>query len=816
MSTLFDGLDFGDPQHPHVDPATHASAHAAMVNAAGVPTWAEAAAEGRGPEGGPGAGVHTGPDAAALLEGLNPQQREAVLHEGPPLLIVAGAGSGKTRVLTHRIAHLLADRGVQPGQVLAITFTNKAAAEMRERVSDLVGPRARAMWVLTFHSACVRILRREADKVGMRSTFSIYDAADSQRLMSMVLRDMDLDPKRYNPRAFGHQVSNLKNELVDEETYARRIAEEGTHQEQVLAQAYTEYQRRLRQANALDFDDIIMTTVHMLQVFPDVAEHYRRRFRHVMVDEYQDTNHAQYQLVKELVGSGATRTEHGVEPSELVVVGDADQSIYAFRGATIRNIEEFEQDYPQARTILLEQNYRSTQTILRAANAVIARNEGRRPKNLWTDSGDGARVIGYVADNEHDEASFVARAIDRLSDEHGVRPGDVAVFYRTNAQSRALEEVFVRVGLPYKVVGGTRFYERREVKDALAYLRLLSNPADTVNLRRILNVPKRGIGERAEACVAALAERERIPFIAALGRAADAPGIATRSVAAIAGFTTILEDLGRVRDDEDAGVADLLEAILDRTGYLAELRASHDPQDETRVENLAELVAVAGEFDEARRETGEVIGLEDFLERVSLVADADEIPDNAEAEAAGVVTLMTLHTAKGLEFPVVFLTGMEDGTFPHLRSLGDPKELEEERRLAYVGITRARERLHLSRAAVRSAWGAPQYNPPSRFLDEIPAELVEWERELSGAAAIGRRDQRPAVATLAARPGVRSPGNRPIVPLSPGDRVTHDTYGLGTVVRTIGEGEKTQAEVDFGGELGVKRFVLRFAPLEKL
>ena len=681
---------------------------------------------------------------------------------------------------------------------------------------SLVGPRAKAMWVMTFHSACVRILRREAPKVGLRSTFSIYDAADSQRLMSMVIRDMDLDPKRYNPRSFSHQVSNLKNELIDEETYASRVGEASPHQEQVLAEAYTSYQRRLRQANAMDFDDLIMTTVHMFQAFPDVAEHYRRRFRHVMVDEYQDTNHAQYQLVRELVGRPATRTEHGVEPSELVVVGDADQSIYAFRGATIRNIEEFEQDYPDARTILLEQNYRSTQTILRAANSVIARNEGRRKKNLWSDTGDGARIVGYVGDNEHDEASFVARSIDRLGDDHGVRPGDVAVFYRTNAQSRALEEVFVRVGLPYKVVGGTRFYERREVKDALAYLRVLSNPSDTVNLRRIVNVPKRGIGDRAEACIGALAERERIPFVAALGRPEDAPGIATRSVAAIKGFTTLLEDLGRVRDDEDAGVSDLLEAVLDRTGYLTELRASHDPQDETRVENLAELVAVAREFDEERRGTGEVVSLEDFLERVSLVADADEIPDTEEAEQAGVVTLMTLHTAKGLEFPVVFLTGMEDGTFPHLRSLGDPKELEEERRLAYVGITRARERLHLSRAAVRSAWGAPQYNPPSRFLDEIPAELVEWERELSGAAAIGRRDQRPAVATLGSRPGVRSPGNRPVIPLSPGDRVTHDSYGLGTVVRTLGEGDKTQAEVDFGGELGVKRFVLRFAPLEKL
>jgi DNA helicase-2/ATP-dependent DNA helicase PcrA len=671
---------------------------------------------------------------------------------------------------------------------------------------------------MTFHSACVRILRREAAKVGMKSTFSIYDAADSQRLMSMVMRDLDLDPKRYPPRSFSHQVSNLKNELVDEETFASRVGE-GTHQERVLAEAYTAYQRRLREANALDFDDLIMTTVNILQAFPEAAEHYRRRFRHVLVDEYQDTNHAQYQLVRELVGRSDDAGVPGadgpsVPPAELVVVGDADQSIYAFRGATIRNIVEFEQDYPDARTILLEQNYRSTQTILQAANSVIAKNPERRKKNLWSDSGDGARIVGYVGDSEHDEASFVAKTIDELGDEHGVKPKDVAVFYRTNAQSRALEEVFVRVGLPYKVVGGTRFYERREVKDALSYLRVISNPTDTVNLRRIINVPKRGIGDRAEACIAALAERERIPFIAALGRPEDAPAIATRSVTAIKGFTGLLEELRAVAERDDTGVADLLEAIVEKSGYLAELRASHDPQDETRIENLAELVAVAREFDETRAETGEVASLEDFLEQVSLVADADEIPDGDEAEEQGVVTLMTLHTAKGLEFPVVFLTGMEDGTFPHLRALADNRELEEERRLAYVGITRARERLHLSRAAVRSAWGAPQYNPASRFLDEIPDHLVDWQR--TGAAQVASRGSAPAVARLASRPGVRSPGNRPVISLSSGDRVTHDSFGLGTVVRVEGEGDKAMAHVDFGAETGVKRLLLRYAPLEKL
>ncbi|KNX37882.1 DNA helicase PcrA [Luteipulveratus halotolerans] len=810
MSSLFDDLPLPGLQPSQAAPTTeildHPQHRAGEVDERGVPTWASL---GHGPD--EAGGGHAGPDAAQLLEGLNDQQREAVVHHGTPLLIVAGAGSGKTRVLTHRIAYLLAERGVQPGQILAITFTNKAAAEMRERVADLVGGAAKAMWVSTFHSACVRILRREAGKIGMKSTFSIYDSADSQRLMAMVLRDMDLDPKRYQPRSFSNQVSNLKNELIDEETYASQVVE-GTHQERMVAEAYASYQRRLRQANAMDFDDLIMTTVNILQAFPDVAEHYRRRFRHVMVDEYQDTNHAQYQLVKELVGHQVDDEALGqVPPAELCVVGDADQSIYAFRGATIRNIVEFEQDYPDARTVLLEQNYRSTQTILQAANAVIEKNPDRRKKNLWTDSGDGAAIVGYVADSEHDEAAFIARQIDRLGDKDGVKPKDVAVFYRTNAQSRAIEEVFVRVGLPYKVVGGTRFYERREVKDALAYLRVVSNPADTVNLRRILNVPKRGIGDRAEACVSALAERERIPFIAALGQAEDAPGIATRSVTAIRGFTSLLEGL-RETHDAGAGAGDLLEAILDRSGYLAELRESHDPQDETRIENLAELVAVAREFDEAYPDGS----LEDFLEQVSLVADADEIPDEEGAEQAqdgGVITMMTLHTAKGLEFPVVFLTGMEDGTFPHLRALGDNAELEEERRLAYVGITRARERLHLSRAQVRSAWGAPQYNPPSRFLDEIPTHLIDWER-IAPTGSAG--SSTPAVARLAGRPGVRSPGNRPVISLDSGDKVTHDSFGLGTVVRVEGQGERAMAHIDFGGDTGVKRLLLRYAPVEKL
>ena len=738
-----------------------------------------------------------------LVEDLNESQRAAVEHRGGPLLIVAGAGSGKTRVLTRRIAHLLATGDAQPGEILAITFTNKAAGEMKERVAELIGARARVMWVSTFHSACVRILRSEASRLGVTSGFTIYDQADSLRLMGMVLRDLDLDPKRYTPRSFLAQVSNLKNELIDYETCAAQAV---NHMEQTLAEAYGQYQARLQRANAFDFDDLIFSAVAVLQLFPDVAEHYRRRFRHILVDEYQDTNHAQYTLIKELVGPGTPQSPAG----QLCVVGDADQSIYAFRGATIRNIEEFERDYPNARTIMLEQNYRSTQTILTAANAVIARNSSRRAKNLWTDSGQGAPIVAYVADDEHDEASFIATEIDRLTDEDGVKPGDVAVFYRTNAQSRSVEEVFIRVGMPYRVVGGTKFYERREVRDALAYLRSLANPTDEVSLRRILNVPKRGIGERAEAMVDAFGQRERISFAEALERAAEAPGIATRSLTSITGFVQLMTDL-RTLVESGADAAVVLQAILEQSGYLAELQASADPQDETRVENLAELESVAQEFANDNPE-GTLV---DFLERVSLVADSDDIPD-ADA-SGGVVTLMTLHTAKGLEFPVVFLTGMEDGVFPHMRSLGDPKELEEERRLAYVGITRARERLYLSRSMMRSAWGSPAFNPPSRFLDEIPAEIVEWRREepIGSPISAGGFGSSPSSSSAALRLGDRVVGGGPVVSLSAGDRVTHEKFGLGTVVSTAGVGEKSDATIDFGAA-GVKRLLLRYAPVEKL
>ena len=761
-------------------------------------------------------------DSAALLEGLNDNQRAAVVHSGSPLLIVAGAGSGKTRVRPPRIAHLLAERDVHPGQILAITFTNKAAGEMKERVEQLVGPRANAMWVMTFHSACVRILRRESKKLGFTSSFSIYDAADSKRLMALVCRDLDLDPKRFPPKSFSAKISNLKNELIDEEDFAAQAADGF---EKTLAQAYAMYQSRLREANALDFDDLIMTTVNLLRAFPDVAEYYRRRFRHVLVDEYQDTNHAQYALVRELVGT----SEHAVDvppeaevpPAELCVVGDADQSIYAFRGATIRNILQFEEDYPDATTILLEQNYRSTQTILSAANAVIERNESRRPKNLWTNAGTGAQITGYVADTEHDEAQFVAEEIDRLTDAGHAKAGDVAVFYRTNAQSRVFEEIFIRVGLPYKVVGGVRFYERKEVRDVLAYLRVLANPEDSVPLRRILNVPKRGIGDRAEAMIDALSQREKISFPQALKRVDEAYGMAARSTNAVKRFNTLMEDL-RTIVESGAGPATVLEAVLERTGYLAELQASTDPQDETRIENLQELAAVAMEFEQERGEE-EQSTLSDFLEQVALVADSDQIPD--EDGGDGVITLMTLHTAKGLEFPVVFLTGMEDGVFPHMRALGQAKELEEERRLAYVGITRARERLYLTRSTLRSAWGQPSYNPPSRFLEEIPPTHVEWKRTgatapassgpVSAVAASLSSSRSRSSASGASGFATRRTAEKPVVSLAVGDRVTHDQFGLGTVVGIKGTGGNAEATIDFG-DTKPKRLLLRYAPVEKL
>lgn len=793
-----------------------------------------------------------------LLEGLNPQQKEAVLHRGGPLLIVAGAGSGKTSVLTRRIAHLL-QTGVAPWQILAITFTNKAANEMRERVVDLVGPQAEKMWVSTFHSMCVRILRANANLVpGLNTNFTIYDSDDSKRLITMVIKDAGMDLKEFAPRSVLSVISNWKNELVGPEAaLAEAQADSNPHQINV-ATLFATYQRRLRAANAVDFDDLIGEVVGILRNNPAVTEHYRRRFRHVLVDEYQDTNHAQYELVSTLVGTGN-------DAGELCVVGDADQSIYAFRGATIRNIEEFERDYPNATTILLEQNYRSTQTILTAANRVIERNQGRREKKLWTDLGDGEPIGGYVADDEHDEASFIVEQIDDLVDNHGYSYSDIAVMYRTNSASRAIEDVLVRSGLPYKVVGGTRFYERREIRDIVAYLKVIDNPTDTVALRRIINTPRRGIGDRAIAQVTVHAEAQGISFSDALVDAAQGrvPLLSGRGKNAIAGF---LELMGSLRAEAEASelkasdgsgleVRDLgriISCVLDMTGYKAELEKSNDPQDGTRLDNLNELISVGHEFaqesanqrayvewseQEQQLAEGEApLGsIQAFLERVSLVADADQIP----ADQQNMVTLMTLHTAKGLEFPVVFLTGWEDGQFPHMRALGDPRELNEERRLAYVGITRAKQRLFLTRAITRSGWGQPVNNPPSRFLSEVPEELVNWIREEpswggssgwnsvsnGGTSAVGQYTgsgsygssygSSPRAAQRSPTTSARSNKNSDLH-LEVGDKVNHDKYGLGTVKSVDGSGPRTTVMIDFGSSGTVRLMLFGGVPMEKL
>ncbi len=772
------------------------------------------------------------PTSTDLTLGLNEQQKAAVEHAGSPLLIVAGAGSGKTAVLTRRIAHLMRDRGVAPWEILAITFTNKAAAEMRERVSALVGPVAERMWVATFHSVCVRILRQQAQLVpGLNTNFTIYDSDDSRRLLSMIAKDHQLDLKKFTARVLANAISNLKNELIGPDQAAADAEVIRNPFDITVAEVYADYQRRLRAANAVDFDDLIGEVVRIFQQYPQVVDHYRRRFRHVLIDEYQDTNHAQYMLVATLVGTGP-------DAPELCVVGDSDQSIYAFRGATIRNIEEFERDYPQARTILLEQNYRSTQTILNAANAVISRNDGRREKKLWTALGEGPQIIGYVSDNEHDEARFIAGEVDALVDK-GRSYSDIAVMYRTNNASRALEEVFIRAGIPYKVVGGTRFYERAEIRDIVAYLRVLENPDDTVSLRRIINTPRRGIGDRAQAFMALHAENNGMSFGQAL---VDAAGdkvalLGARGRNAVVKFNEMMDSLRAEMPTLDIG--ELISRILDVTGYREQLELSNDPQDGARLDNLNELVSVAREFaseaahmvayaemdggefslDEGEPEPG---SLQAFLEKVSLVADADQIPDNEQ----GVVTLMTLHTAKGLEFPVVFLTGWEDGQFPHLRALGDPDELAEERRLAYVGITRAREQLYLTRAMLRSSWGNPMTNPPSRFLAEVPEELIDWRREEpeqswgsswgsgGGGGGWGRPTPQRTTPRRPDLPKARPTNNN--LQLVVGDRVNHDKYGLGTVIAADGSGARATVTIDFGSAGKVRLMLIGGVPMEKL
>jgi DNA helicase-2/ATP-dependent DNA helicase PcrA len=746
-----------------------------------------------------------------LLVGLNPQQISAVTHAGSPLLVVAGAGSGKTRVLTRRIAYLMAARNVAPHQILAITFTNKAAGEMKMRVAELVGERAKSMMVSTFHSACVRMLRTDAAVLGYKNSFTIYDQSDSQRLAAIVMNDLKMDTKRYAPRAVSAAISNAKNELMGPADYQQTVK---NHFEEVVAEVFAQYQKRLKTANSMDFDDLIMNMVAVLQREPNVRNKYRSRFRHILVDEYQDTNHAQYQLISELVG----KPGDGYEQAELCVVGDADQSIYAFRGATIRNILQFEEDYPDANTILLEQNYRSTQNILSAANAVIANNEDRKAKNLWSDSGSGPKIIGYIADSEHDEAEFVISEIVRLKKEQLSNPGETAIFYRTNAQSRVFEEVFLRVGIPYKVVGGVRFYERKEVKDILAYLRVIENDSDEVSLRRIINTPKRGIGDRALDQLDTWRNQNQLSLWQGLTEVRQIPDFPARSVAAIVEFVELIKSF-QVLNEAKARPSVITSAVLEQSGLLSELSNSKDPQDEVRVENLQEFVSVATDFETMQFSEGITPTLGEFLEQISLVADADEIPEGDDH--GGVVTMMTLHTAKGLEFPTVFLTGMEEGVFPHNRAIGEKDELEEERRLAYVGLTRAQRNLYVSRSQYRSVWGAPNYNPASRFLQEIPEELIDWQSAnqslVSSKSGIGSEKTNIKMRSnfaASAKSKSTKPKNQ-TMQLTVGERVSHDTFGLGTVVAVNGDGDRAEATIDFGSA-GEKRLLLRYAPVEKL
>lgn len=679
-------------------------------------------------------------DPQVLLEGLNPPQAKAVQYVGRALLIGAGAGSGKTRVLTRRIAWILSQVNAWPSQVLAITFTNKAAAEMRERLVKLIGEQARSMWISTFHSACVRILRKHGGDIGLQSRFSIYDTADCERLIKSIENDLNIDSKRFSPRNLLAKISDFKNNLVTWQdqlaTYAPDYRPGVVGQSiayardmQVLyATVYAEYQHRLAAANAVDFDDLIMRTVELLRNVPAAAAYYHRKFRYILVDEYQDTNHAQYMLIRELAGVDARGEQTAsVEPASITVVGDSDQSIYAFRGADIRNIQDFEQDFPQAQTIMLEQNYRSTQTILDAANAVIAHNQGRKPKKLWTALGKGEAINAYVADNAAQEGSWIAQEIARLQNELNISYSDIAVMYRANSQSRALEEAFMKTGIPYQLIGGKKFYERREVKDALAYLQSMANPDDDVNIRRIFNVPKRGLGARAESLVVTYAQAHGLTFWKAIEQVEQIEAMPVRSLNAVQSFRTLLQSLMAIMTEHDREPSKVIEHIMNDTGLLEELRKSEDTQDEVRADNLSQLQSVAAEYEQNTPDAS----IDGFLEQAALVADSDQLP--SEAQDVGKVTLMTLHTAKGLEYPVVFLTGMEQGTFPHSRAIDDESELCEERRLAYVGITRAQQRLYLTLAAVRSQWGNAVSMLPSQFLDEIPDSLIDWKRrEASG------------------------------------------------------------------------------------
>lgn len=804
-----------------------------------------------------------------LLAGLNPQQLEAVTHRGSALLIVAGAGSGKTSVLTRRIALLLRQREAWPSQILAITFTNKAAAEMRERVAGLVGDVSRGMWISTFHSACVRILRREAEQFGFTKSFTIYDSGDSRALLKRLVKDHEADAFGLTPGSVQSRISKLKNELTDAEGFARQ-ANLSDPAERKFADIFTDYQRALQKANAFDFDDLIGQTVYLFRAFPHVADVYRRRFRHILVDEYQDTNHAQYALIHELTRpvSGAApqsdafemngmmifepdpapASDTGLEGASLTVVGDSDQSIYAFRGADIRNISEFERDFPGAKVVLLEQNYRSTQNILSAANAVIGNNFDRKAKNLWSDRGAGDKIIGFTGYSQHDEAQFVADEVEALR-RTGIPYSEMAVFYRTNSQSRALEEIFIRAAVPYKIMGGTKFYERAEIKDALAYLVAVANPADEMAVRRILNKPRRGIGDVTETSIARFAEENGLSFRDAL-RNAPLLGVGPKIQAAITQLDAVLNEAAEILTPSSGevppatSVAEGLTVLLNKSGYFDMLRASRDPQDEARLENLDEFVAVARDF--ARNNPDGAIA--DFLTEVALVSDADDLDDES-----GSVSMMTMHTAKGLEYDAVFVTGVEEDLIPHRISAGEPGGPQEERRLFYVGITRARKRLHLSLAMTRAQFGEVTVAMPSRFLQEIPGDLIDWRQSPGDVNSRGGMQSRALNARRAGgwgggssgsgqgrdrfspQPLGRSESLKPLstamdrfpnkvtgkvrdngdLELTAGDRIRHDDFGEGRVEAVTGEGAKRIAHVRFDSA-GQKKLLIKIAPITKL
>ncbi|MEO0060556.1 MAG: hypothetical protein RL343_174 [Actinomycetota bacterium] len=759
-----------------------------------------------------------GDATAGLVEGLNPQQREAVEYRGPALLIVAGAGSGKTRVLTHRIAHLLATKDAWPSQILAITFTNKAAAEMRERVRHLLGEAADGMWLKTFHSACVMILRRESARLGHDSNFTIYDSGDSRAILKRLIKELDADIHKLTPAGVGAAISNAKNELADAESYARNV-DQNDPVARMISEIFTRYQYELRKNNAFDFDDLIGETVHLFRAFPDVLDQYQQKFKHILVDEYQDTNHAQYALIRELA-----------KTASLTVVGDSDQSIYAFRGADIRNITEFEKDFPGAKTILLEQNYRSTQNILSAANAVISNNFDRPSKNLWTAAGDGDKIVGYTGYSAHDEAQFIADEINKLHSksqgDDAIAFRDMAVFYRTNSQTRALEDIFIRSGIPYRVVGGTKFYERQEIKDAMAYLVAIANTRDDLATRRILNVPKRGIGDASETQIASYAEKNNLSVRQVLSHVSDL-GFGPKITGAINQLAELMDNLEAMIPNEQVDA--ILRAVLDRTGLLESLRNSKDPQDEARVENLEELVSVAREFQRNNPEGR----LPDFLNEVALVAAADELDDES-----GTVSLMTLHTAKGLEYEAVFLTGIEEGLLPHRMSFITPGGMAEERRLFYVGITRARKKLHLSLAMNRTTFGESESAMPSRYLQEIPADLIDWRESGSGRGLPSSRYRESIADSQGYGSGggessggyggtpstkekkvwsgaISSVRNNEGLQLAIGDMIEHSDFGKGKVIATAGEGARQTAEIHFGS-VGTKRLLVKVAPITKL